>query len=66
MTQPRKSRLRTRRTERLSPEAVKALTDILEDREELLTAEKAIKELEGNTRGNRENRSLVFLFSTYL
>jgi len=46
MVSPRKSAPKIREAEELSPKAIKALIDVLKGREELLTAEEAIKELE--------------------
>jgi len=46
MVPPKKLVPKIQEAEELSPEAIKALIDILEGREELLTAKEAIKELE--------------------
>jgi len=46
MVLPRKSAPKIQEAEELSPEVIKALIDVLEGREELLTAEEAVRELE--------------------
>ena len=46
MVSPKKSAPKMRETEELSLEVIKALIDVLGGREELLTTEEAVRELE--------------------